>query len=80
MNVQRIDPAPVPQPPPTYNIIGLTQEEAGYLLLVCEKSTYIAEIIKGAFPEQLAHTGAFSTVLNRLYHLLRAAGVPYVKA
>ena len=82
MNVLRIDPSPVPQPPPTYNITGLTQEEAMYLMFVCEKSTYIAVDLSQIFKGQLPHMGPgkISVVLNTLYHVLRAAGVPHVKA
>ena len=70
MDIVRHAPPPKQEPPPTYDIRGLTAEQAGIILWVCEKSTWVASHL-------FQNNWKASGFLNDLYHALRKAGVSH---
>ena len=63
-------PLPQPEPPSTYDIVGLTEEEVKILTEVCQRSSYIGRVMEGAATYHSMH---ISATLNDLYHSLKAA-------
>ena len=74
LKVVRRDPPPSPQPPPTYDIVGLSGDDLRTLIEVCQRATYIATTLHSTGIRAPHH--AISDVLNRIYHAcIRASQV-----
>lgn len=65
--IRRNDPPPVPQPPPTYDLIDLPVSEMQSLVMVCYHATTFVEYLK----ESGFYKGCLSVDLNRLYHVIK---------
>lgn len=61
-------PPPQPEPPATYDIVGIAEWDMQVLMEVSQKSSYIGSTFAASFGRR--GSADISDVLNRLYHAI----------